>query len=450
MNTKTFFQTLFHLMLPIVVQNLISAVVSTADVLMLTGIGQNALSAVSLAGQVSFVLSLFYFGLFSGASVLSAQYWGKRDLETVSKVQGLAIRYSTGVSLVFFLAAILMPERLMCIFTADETLIAYGSVYLRIVSFSYLASGFSSALLNTMRSMEQTRISALISTACLLCNIALNAVSIFILFPSNEVLALGGVAAATVIARLLEVALCLLAVRKGTGLPVSFRQVWRSPRWLVRDFWHSDWPVQANYLIWGGATAAMSAIMGHMGSDMVAASSLASTLRNLVIIGCSSLGTAGSILVGKALGKSDFDQARAIGQHIFRWSLLLGAASGVVLLCLYGPCVAVTELTEGAEALFGMMLFINAVYCIGKSFNSSMVAGVFCAGGDTRFGLICDTVAMWGVVLPLGYLAAFVWQQSPVIVYIILCLDEFVKLPFVAKRFLQYKWLNNLTRGTNA
>ena len=131
-------KVLWKLMLPIVLQNLLSAVVSTADVLMLTHVSQAALSASSLAGQVTFVLTLFYFGLSTGASVLVAQYWGKGDAETISRVQGLSLRYSCAVSFLFFLAALLMPERLMGIFTQDELLIAYGAGYLRFVSVSYL------------------------------------------------------------------------------------------------------------------------------------------------------------------------------------------------------------------------------------------------------------------------------------------------------------------------
>ena len=137
---SSFVKVLWRLMLPIVLQNLLSAVVSTADVLMLTHVSQAALSASSLAGQVTFVLTLFYFGLSTGASVLAAQYWGNGDAETISRVQGLALRYSCAVSFLFFLVALLMPESLMSIFTQDELLIAYGAGYLRFVSLSYLAA----------------------------------------------------------------------------------------------------------------------------------------------------------------------------------------------------------------------------------------------------------------------------------------------------------------------
>ncbi len=447
---KVFFRDLRKLMLPIVFQNLISAVVSTADVLMLSGVSRDALSASSLAGQVTFVLTLFYFGLSTGASVLAAQYRGKNDSATIEKVQGLALRYSCVISLMFFLAVLCVPQLLMRIFTDDARLIELGAGYLRWVSVSYLMMGVSQMVLAVMRSVGETKLCAQISASCLICNVALNAAAIYLLFPGNESAALSGVAGATSIARILETAFCLAAAARGRGARVNLRACVSTEKWLSKDFRKCTLPVQMNYLIWGGATAAIAAIMGHIGSDVVAANSLASTLRSLVIVGCSGLGTAGSIMIGNALGKNDLEGARWMGSKIFAWSLLFGAVSGLVLLLLYRPCLAVANPDGEVARLFGWMLVVNAVYCIGKSFNSSMVSGVFAAGGDTRFGLICDTVAMWGVVLPLGFLAAFVWKWPPVAVYVVLCMDEFVKLPFVALRFGKYKWLKNLTRDETA
>lgn len=442
---SSFVTVLWKLMLPIVLQNLLSAVVSTVDVLMLTHVSQAALSAFSLAGQVTFVLTLFYFGLSTGASVLAAQYWGKSDTETISRVQGLALRYSCVISLLFFLAALLMPERLMGIFTTDEKLIAYGAGYLRFVSVSYLMMGISQMLLAVMKSMEQTKISAQISAACLLGNIVLNAVSIYVLFPDDPYESLCGVALATSLARVIEVKLCQIALKKGKGSKTDLRDVLHTDSQLRKSFVKCTLPVQANYLIWGCATTAIAAILGHISTDVVAANSMASTLRNLVIVGCGGFGTAGSILIGKLLGQSDFGSARWVGKRIFSGSLLLGAASGLILLMLYFPCRMLVPLEEDAAALFKGMLLVSAINCVGKSFNSSLVGGVFCAGGDTRFGLVCDAVSMWCVILPLGYLFAIVWRWPPLAVYAVMCMDEFVKLPFVALRFRQYKWIRNLT-----
>ena len=437
---------LAKLAVPIVLQNLISAVVNAADVFMLTGVGQDALSAVSLAGQVAFVLTLFYMGLSSGASILGAQYWGRRDGDTVEAVLGLSVRYSMAVSMLFFLATLLAPELLMRIFTPDAALISLGAGYLRILGVGFLFMGASHMLLAIFKSMEQTKLSASISTACLLANIALNALAIFVLFPGNPRMAVLGVAAATSLSRLLELALCLAAVRRGRSVPLKLRRVMHCPTQLRKDFLRCMLPVLGNYLVWGCGLSANSAIMGHIGSDMVSAHSLANTLRNLVTVSCSGMASGGGILLGLYLGKGDYGTARRLGRLLSWGSLLAGALAGLILAAIRGPYLAFSRLTGDAHALLGQMLWVNAVYCIGKSFNMCMVSGVFSAGGDTKFGLICDGVTMWGIILPLGLLTAFALHWPPIAVYLVLCADEFVKLPAVLHHFRQYRWLVNLTR----
>ena len=158
------------------------------------------------------------------------------------------------------------------------------------------------------------------------------------------------------------------------------------------------------------------------------------------------MASGGGILLGLYLGKGDYGTARRLGQLLCRGSLLTGALAGLILAAIRGPYLAFSHLTGDAHALLGQMLWINAVYCIGKSFNMCMVSGVFSAGGDTKFGLLCDGVTMWGVILPLGLLTAFALHWPPICVYLVLCADEFVKLPAVVRHFRQYRWLVNLTR----
>ena len=135
---RAFYRTVFMLVLPIALQNLINTAVSSVDVIMLNYVSQEALAAVSQATQISFILSTIYYGLSSGASVLVAQYWGKRDYRTIERIMGIVLRVSILISLGFALGAVFAPELLMGIYTGDPALIAEGVVYLRVVGFSYL------------------------------------------------------------------------------------------------------------------------------------------------------------------------------------------------------------------------------------------------------------------------------------------------------------------------
>ncbi len=120
---KQFYKKLAVLVLPIAVQNLMTALVSASDALMLGFLDQSSLSAVSLATQVQFVLNLFYAALTIGSTVLAAQYWGKGDFRSVEKILAAALKSALLVSVVFFFAALAVPELLMRIFGLNAVLI---------------------------------------------------------------------------------------------------------------------------------------------------------------------------------------------------------------------------------------------------------------------------------------------------------------------------------------
>lgn len=441
------YHTLLSLMLPIVLQNLLSAVVNSADVFMLSSVSQSALSAASLAGQVTFVLTLFHWSITTGTTILAAQYYGKNDRRVIRLVQGLGMDMLMIVSAVFFFACLLMPGRLMRLFTADPALIPLGASFLRVLGVSYLPMSASQVFLSIFRSMGQTRRSALITTICLVTNITLNFISIRVLFPHDPRMAMTGVAVATVIARMLELLLCLSSIRRGSGVPFALADCVSVPKWLIRDFTGYTLPVQMNNLIYGVALASLTAIMGHLSSDMVSANAIAANLRDLTTVACMALGTAGSILLGQEMGAGRMDAAKSLGKTLLWLSLIMGAAAGALLMLVRTPVIALSGLTGEAAGLLSMMLPINALYCIGRSFNSCLISGIFCAGGDTRFGVFLDLITMWVIVLPLSYLAAFVLDCRPIVIYAFLNLDEFVKMIPSAWRFSRYRWLRNLTRA---
>ena len=179
LETKNFYKTVGALVLPIALQNLINVAVTSADVVMLGRVGETVLSGSSLAGQVQFILTLFIFGLTSGAAVLTAQYWGKKDMRTIEKVMGIAFRFSIIVSVIFLLAVQIFPAQVMSIFTPEQPVIDEGVKYLRIVSFSYLTCAVTHVYLNVMRSVERVVIATVTYSVSLIVNIVINGILIF-------------------------------------------------------------------------------------------------------------------------------------------------------------------------------------------------------------------------------------------------------------------------------
>ena len=204
MNFKDeFYQKLKLLVLPIAIQNFMLALVSATDAIMLGWIDQTSLSAVSLAGQVQFVLSLFISGIAAGAGIMAAQYWGKQDAASIEKVIPIALRTNLLFSGLFTILAGFCPEMLMRIFTNDAALVASGSQYLRAVALSYVLCGISQVYLILLKNTGHAAVSSRISSTAVVLNIILNAILIYGLCGAPA-LGIRGAAYATVAARVVE------------------------------------------------------------------------------------------------------------------------------------------------------------------------------------------------------------------------------------------------------
>lgn len=328
-----FYKKLFTLVLPIAFQNFMTAAVSASDAIMLGVISQEALSAVSLAGQIQFVLSLFLAALTIGTTILAAQYWGKGDKVSVEKILAIALRFSSAISLVFFLGALFIPETLMGIFTPDAELTAQGAEYLRIVGVSYLLMGISQIYLCIMKNSGNTLKSTVIGSVSMVTNIVLNAVFIFGVW-KIPAMGIAGAALATVLSRVLELAWAFAESLRHGRVKLHVRYLFHSDADLKRDFFHYTLPVLGNELIWGCGFTMYSVIMGHLGSDAVAANSIANIVKNLIACLCLGLASGGGIIVGNELGKGNLSGAKDYGDRLCRLSILMGALSGLLLLGL--------------------------------------------------------------------------------------------------------------------
>ena len=326
-----------------------------------------------------------------GTSMFAAQYWGKGDKDAVERILGIVLRSSMSVSFVFFFAATFFPGLLMRIFTTDPQLIHYGVQYLQIVGLTYLLCGISQVYLCIMKNSGLASMSMLISSAAALLNIILNAVLIYGFFGAPRMEA-GGAAAATAIARGVELLWVLAELTKKGRIKIRFAYIRRPDQGLRKDFWHYTLPVQGN-----------------------------------------------------ELGAGRLETAKAYGRKLCHIAVVSGILSGIFLLLLSPLVLEITDLSPQAEEYLRWMLAMCAVYMVGKYVNGTTIAGIFCAGGDSRFGFLCDAVTLWCFTVPVGLLAAFVFKWPVLAVYFIVNSDEIVKLPAVYRHYRKYKWLKDLT-----
>ena len=448
LSDRVFIKSLSRLALPIAAQSLMLSAVGVADTLMLGGVEQNAMAAVSLASKFQFLQNMIVSTVVAAMVILGAQYWGKKDKDTVNRVFSIALRLCGLTSILFFAACEFFPQIMMKAFTNDPELNRIASEYLRIAAWSYLLTGFSQCYLGLLKISDHAGDTAFISSAAVVINIALNAVLIFGLV--GRPMGVQGAAIATLIARVVELIWAVAFSFRKNYIRPDYSRLFRSSAVLTRDFFRCLWPLLGAALLWGVGFTAYSAFMGHIDQDAPAANSVASSVIELVCCLCNGLASGGGILVGNMLGAGDLEKGKLYGTRLVKMSYVVGIGTSLLMFGITPLVMSVVQLTDAAREYLYSMMIVMSVYTIGRVVNTITINGVFAAGGDTLFDMYSLAVTMWGLALPLALLGTFVFHWPVWLVYACTCLDEVGKIPWVMHHFRKYKWVRDLTRDKAA
>ncbi|MBP3233717.1 MAG: MATE family efflux transporter [Eubacterium sp.] len=445
-NNKAIYRNIWVVTFPIILQNVLDAAVNSVDVLMLNSVGQSAISSASLANSMVSIFFMFLYGIGTGIAMLAAQYYGKGDYKTIEIVEGIGLKFAIFVAVIGMVLCLTIPDVLMNIYTSDKELIELGSRYLMFISPGLLFWAVSAVYTSILRCIGKVSTSTVLEAVALISNVILNAIFIYGLFGIPK-LGVIGVAVATSLSRLIQLFGCIIVSMRGPGVSLTFRTMFERHRLLEKDFFSMALPAIGNDMIWGLAFSAYSGILGHMESDAVAAYSIVNVIRNLGCVMCYGIGAAAGIIVGQILGRGDREEAIKTSHILLRLAVITGIFGGIVVLVIIPFALRTASLTPNALDYLKFMLFINTYYITGTSVNTCLIGGIFRAGGDSKFGFICDTIDMWVYSIPLCLIAAFVLKLPVKVVYFLMCTDEFVKWPWVFKHFYSHKWARNITRN---
>ena len=443
--SKYFYRSLVAMTLPVALQNVISYSVNLMDTLMLGSLGEVALSATSLANQIFFIYTVIIFGVAGGAIVLCSQYWGKKDTDAICRVAGIALKISAALGAAFTVTLLIFPAQLMRIFTAEPEVIAAGVSYLRIVAFSYFFYGITSTFLVVLRSVETVNVAVVIYSVSFVVNVFFNYVFIFGKFGAPQ-MGVAGAAVGTVLARAAEFVLMLcyvLLIEK----KIKFRLhmlAWSS-NGLAADLWRYGLPVILNEALWSIAISMHAVILGHMGSDIVAANSICSVMFQMVTSVILGVSNASAVLVGKVVGQGDFALAKAQVKKLVHIYFYIGLACAAIILLIKEPIIGIYNIKASTIDLARQLMLVYAVAVFFMAFTCPIITGVFRGGGDTRFAAICDVGCIW-LMVPVGAAAAFLFGAPPVIVLTLLKCDMPIKTAFCLTRLRGDKWIRNITR----
>ena len=440
---KGFTGKLLKIILPITIQNFMFSLVPISDAMMLVYLDQDQMSAVSLAAQAMFVLNIFLYAIVSGMSLFVAQYWGKGDIRSFEKVVGYSLRLAIPILLVFFGLGMFDPLGVMRIYTNDPVIIAHGIRYLRFVAFAYIFVGLAQIFGNVLKNSGLVIWSTVISVAMVISNVVLNAVFIYGLFGAPKLESRGAALATTISSAIGCISALVLILVKKT-IRIRIKDILKTDLDMRKDFSKYSGPLLFNNISWGIGFTMISVIIGHLNSDVVAANAIAAVIKDLVSCFCFALAAGGSIVVGNELGAGELKRGKEYGDKIFRISIISGIILGILTAASTPVVLSIVSLTPEAEYYLMWMLIMCSYYILGRSINSVVISGILAAGGDTKFGMICDTVTMWAFIVPIGAFLAFVVKIPVVWVCFFLYLDEMIKIPVVYWYYKRYRWVKNI------
>ena len=441
---KEFYKTIAAITIPIALQNIISYSVNLMDTVMLGRLGEVALSATSLANQIFFMFTLLIFGIGGGAVVLCSQYWGVKNIVNIQKITTIVLKIAFWVSLVFALVLLIFPREVMTVFTSDKEVIKAGTSYLRVLSISYLFYGLTSAFLVILRSVETVNICLKIYILSFIVNVIFNYIFIFGKLGVTP-LGVTGAAVGTLIARMVEFLVIILYMLKyETKIIYRPHMLKFKDKTLLKEMLKYGMPVVYNELLWGIGISIHAVILGHLSSSVVAANSIYNVIYQMSTSFILGVANASSVVMGKTIGSGDKDEAINIKNKLLFIYLILGITTASVLLLIKNPVISLYNIEDTTKTLANNLMYIYAFHILFQAFTSPIIAGVLRCGGDTKFAAIIDVIFLW-LLLPLGFVAAFKFNITPILVLLLLRFETPIKSVFCLWRLRNDKWINILT-----
>lgn len=433
---------------PMALQSIITYAVGMADNLMVGSLGELALSGVYVANQLQNILHMLVTGLGAALVILASQYWGKKDPENTRAIVSIALKFSLGAGLVFLLATLLFPMEILGFFTNDPGVKQEAWHYLQIIRYTYVFFAVTQILIASMRCVEQVRIGLVLSIITFFINVGLNWVLIFGNLGAPA-LGIQGAALATLIARMVETPIMILYVRfLDQRLNLRFSHFRQSNRNLVGDFFRFGFPVILGDIFWGINLAIQGAILGRLGPTALASVSIANNLFSMVAVGVYGTAAASAVIVGQTVGAQEYELLKTYTKQLQILFLFVGACSGALLYLISDHILLLYNLTPETMVMAKQFLTVLSVMIVGTSYQMSVLTGIVRAGGSIYFVLINDLIFVWLVVLPSAYLAAFVFNAHPVIVFMCLKSDQILKCLVAVVKVNRFNWVQNLTQET--
>lgn len=447
MKKDSFYYSVFMIAVPVALQCMLQSSFSIVDQIMIGQLGSNSIAAVGLAGKFASIFSVVVAAVGSVAGIMIAQYLGAKDEKEADAGFFVNLVVALGIAVLFMAVCIFAPVRVMSLYTKSSETVTEAGSYLRIVSFMFVPMAGSTLIATLLRCKEKATLPLVATIIAVVCNTILNYILIFGKFGFDEC-GSKGAAFATVISQWVNfilMVLCFTFVKAGEHKKLNV--CIRLSRMSKKDYLMILIPILVNEFLWSLGENIYAMIYGHLGTLSCAAMTLTNPIQGLMIGALSGLSGAAGVLIGKNLGKKDFDLAYSQSKKLLIMGLFCSVIFAIILVLCRGFYVRIFNVEDSVRLYAVSILLAFAIICPVKVMNMIMGGGILRSGGDTKTVMYIDMIGTWIFGIPLGLLSAFVLKFPVYLVYFILSLEECVRLCISLFLFRKKKWMQTLDRS---
>lgn len=432
------------LAIPVALQCMLQSSFSIIDQIMIGQLGSVSIASIGLAGKFSSIFSVVVAAIGAVAGIMISQYIGSDNKEEAEKSLSVNLLAATLVSLLFMLLCTVFPKNIMGIYSIEKDTVQTSAEYLRIISFTFIPLAITTCLSTMLRCIKKAMIPLYASIVAALCNTGLNYLLIFGKF-NFPAMGVNGAAIATVISAFINMLVIIvgfiIAYRKSKmKYHFSFHLDKMSPRQYMAILL----PILITEFLWSLGENVYATIYGHLGTNDCAAMTLTTPIQGLMIGALSGISQAAGILIGKKLGERDYDTAYKNSKRLMLYGFVGSLILSAMLISLRSLYVGIYNIDNSVKAVGSQLLLVFAIMAPIKVLNMILGGGIIRSGGKTKIVMFIDIIGTWGFGVPLGFLSAFCFNLSIAYVYLILSMEELVRLIISFAVFKKRIWIKTL------
>ncbi len=445
--TKDLFRQFLPLLTAIALQQLLSLLVNLLDNFMLGRYLESAMSAATVANQIQGILQNLIFGVGAGITVLGSQYWGKRQTEPIKRIIACGLKIAVAVGLVFTVLMYLFPRQIIGLLTNDQEILEQAMEYMSVMCWSFIIYSISMILMMSLQAVETAFIGTIMSASTIVINFCLNSILIYGRFGAPE-LGIKGAAIATFTSRCIELVIVLTYVLfADKKLQLKIKDLVRIKTGFFKDYILAAWPTMVSGAMWGLGLAAQTAILGHMSSEAIGASSIAVTVAQIFLVISYSSSTASGVVMGKIVGNNRNECIKPYTKRLQLFYICAGITAGFILFLLRNLIVGFYDVSEETSYLAVRFIIVMSIVMPGSVYEYPVMSGIIAGGGNTMYQAIIDNLFIWCFTIPVSALSAFVFEWPPLATFFLLKVDQLIKCIPNAIYCNSYKWIKNRTRN---